>query len=398
MLPLAVLPLVAGLATAAPTSTAANAGTGRFSIAQTPGYEHPVLSVARTYRKYGKPLPPALVEGVRNVTASMKRSTGSAPTNSWADSVAHKVRVSLGTPAQEFDLLLDSGSSDFWIFGPDPRGINCEIYHCFHPENSTTAKLKEGYTWSIHYVDGTGYEGIVYDEVAKIGGLTIENQAIGVQVTEDTSLSLDIGGIVGLGFGKINTIKPVKQKTWFENIQSSLDAPLFTVDLYREKEGTYNFGFIDESLYTGDIAYSDVDSSRGFWEITSSGWGINDEFNSENWKAIVDTGTSLNYLPEDVANAWYDSIPGKTYSFLGIKVFDCNAKLPSFTFAIGDSRLTIPSEALNYGKVIKGGSICAAAIQPASDLDFSILGDTTLQSTFAVFDAAPKLGFAPKRS
>ncbi|KAG4217928.1 hypothetical protein PC116_g33592 [Phytophthora cactorum] len=165
----------------------------------------------------------------------MKRSTGSAPTNSWTDSVAHKVRVSLGTPAQEFDLLLDSGSSDFWIFGPDPRGINCEIYYCFHPENSTTAKLKEGYTWNIHYADGTGYEGVVYEEVAKIGGLTIENQAIGVQVTEDTSLNLDIGGIVGLGFGKINTIKPVKQKTWFENIQSSLDAPLFTADLYRDK-------------------------------------------------------------------------------------------------------------------------------------------------------------------
>jgi Eukaryotic aspartyl protease len=38
--------------------------------------------------------------------------------------------------------------------------------------------------------------------------------------------------------------------------------------------GTYDFGTIDSSKYTGTITYIDVDTANGFWEFTGSGYAV----------------------------------------------------------------------------------------------------------------------------
>jgi hypothetical protein len=38
--------------------------------------------------------------------------------------------------------------------------------------------------------------------------------------------------------------------------------------------GTYDFGTIDSSKYTGTITYIDVDTDNGFWEFTGSGYAV----------------------------------------------------------------------------------------------------------------------------
>jgi aspergillopepsin I len=46
------------------------------------------------------------------------------------------------------------------------------------------------------------------------------------------------------------------------------------VSLKYHAPGTYDFGFIDSSKHTGQITYTDVDNSQGFWMFTADGYAV----------------------------------------------------------------------------------------------------------------------------
>jgi aspergillopepsin I len=68
-------------------------------------------------------------------------------------------------------------------------------------------------------------------------------------------------GLLGLGFSSINTVEPTAQKTFFNNIKSSLASPLFAIKLKHNAASSYDFGFLNSSKYTGPITYVNADSS-----------------------------------------------------------------------------------------------------------------------------------------
>lgn len=74
---------------------------------------------------------------------------------------------------------------------------------------------------------------------------------------------------------KINAlVKPEREKTFFENAKSQLQLPLFAAILKHDNAGTYDFGFINSSKYTGELSYVDVDSSHGHWSFKLSGYDL----------------------------------------------------------------------------------------------------------------------------
>lgn len=74
-------------------------------------------------------------------------------------------------------------------------------------------------------------------------------------------------------------MKPKAQKTFFENIVSSLKAPVFTADLLEDGSGFYQFGVIDDTKYTGNLTRLPIDSSRGYWQFNSTTFSINGNVN-----------------------------------------------------------------------------------------------------------------------
>lgn len=208
--------------------------------------------------------------------------------------------------------------------------------------------------------------------------------------------------------------------TFLDNIKSTLSAPLFTADLKNGKPGSYDFGFIDDSKYTGNITYVPVDSRQGFWGFTVNGYAIDTkEFNPVTVNGIADTGSTLISLPEKIVNAYYAAISGAVYSSTEAGfVYPCGTPLPSITFDIGNYRAVVPGSFIEY-RPISEDSIsmfhqisnqlprttltsniilaCFGGIQSTSDFGF-ILGDIFLKSQFVVFDAGtePRLGFAAK--
>ena len=122
--------------------------------------------------------------------------------------------------------------------------------------------------------------------------------------------------------------------------------------------GTYAFGYIDSSKYTGSITYTAVDNSQGFWGFTSNGYAVGSAtFVTKADKTIADTGTTLMLIPASTARAYYSKVSGAVNSnTYGGYVFPCSATLPSFTVGIGSYKAEIPGSYINYAPVTSGSS------------------------------------------
>lgn len=116
-----------------------------------------------------------------------------------------------------------------------------------------------GSTWSITYGDNSSASGTVGTDNVTIGGLTIKNQAVELANTLSTEFVSDSSdGLLGLAFGKLNTVKPTPVKTPVENMIAEDDIPsnmeLFTAYLGSYKDANdpdkgqsfYTFGFVDQ--------------------------------------------------------------------------------------------------------------------------------------------------------
>ena len=257
-----------------------------------------------------------------------------------------------------------------------------------------------GDNWSISYGDGSTASGNVYADTVKVGATTVTSQAVELAETISAQFQADSNndGLLGLAFDQLNTVNPDKQKTFFSNAKASLAAPLFTANLKKGAPGTYDFGFIDNSKYTGSITYVPVKTTNGFWEFTGNGYAVgNKAFVSTSIDAIADTGTTLLYLPTAVVTAYYNGVNGAKYdSSQGGYTFPCSTTLPSITLGIGSYKAVVPGSYITYAPV--SGNTCFGGIQRNTGIGFSIYGDIFLKSQFVVFDGTsqPQLGFAAK--
>ncbi|KAI1809267.1 secreted aspartic proteinase precursor [Poronia punctata] len=375
---------------------------GRFSVNQTRNEHfrrHGPAQVAKTYLKYGRPVPNELATALGITPDGRKRSEGSVVTNPEEYDSEWLTPVQIGTPAQTLYLDFDSGSSDLWVFSTDTNSRYVNGQTLYSPGKSSTSQRLSGSSWGISYGDGSSSSGIVYKDVVSIGGLSVASQAVESAQTVSSSFTSEsnLDGLLGLAFSSLNTVYPSQQKTWFDNIKGSLDKPVFAVDFKAGEPGTYDFGFIDSSKYTGSIAYASVSTRQGFWEFPLSGYAVGSgSFRSSSIDGIADTGTTLLYLPSSVVSAYWSQVSGaRNDASAGGYTFPCSAKLPTFTFGVGSARFVIPAEYINYAPYTS--TTCFGGIQSSSGIGINIFGDVALKSAYVVFDSnGPRIGWAAK--
>lgn len=218
----------------------------------------------------------------------------------------------------------------------------------------------KGSTFSITYGDGSGASGTVGTDTVDIGGATVQNQAVELANKVSTSFVQDTNsnGLVGLAFSKLNTVKPAQQKTFFDNIAAQLDEPVMTASLKSgSNTGSYQFGTIDTTKFTGNLANISIDSTRGFWEFNSAAFSVGDNGTmqaiTQSPTAIADTGTTLMLVSPEVATAYYQQVQGAQLNQqVGGFIFPCDATLPTLSIAVGDNNLaTVPASVINFSKV-----------------------------------------------
>ena len=194
-----------------------------------------------------------------------------------------------------------------------------------------------------------------------MGGTEVTGQAVELasQISAQFQQDENNDGLLGLAFSSINTVTPKQQTTFFDTAiaQGVLPQNVFTVDLKAGQPGTYDFGFIDDSKYTGDITYTAIDSSQGFWSFTSSGYAVgNGSFKSQSIEGIADTGTTLMLLDDALVEAYYNKVTGaENDAQQGGYVFPCDATLPDYIVGVEDAKFTIPGKFINFAPVDDSG-------------------------------------------
>lgn len=216
-----------------------------------------------------------------------------------------------------------------------------------------------------------------------MGDTHVDDQVVQTATNVSPEIAKDnfTSGILGMANSHVNTVRSEQERTYIDNIKDSLEQPLFTANLRNRAPGNYNFGFIDDSEYTGEIEYVSVNPFSPFWQVAITGYqvGRDGPVKPLAWKKIVDTGTSLVPVPEEIALDYYRQVPGSGLDLrLGIITFPCSAQLPDFVFHVGKHRGRIPGAYINYGRVSE--HFCHGGIQTARSIPFGVLGDVAIKA------------------
>jgi len=105
--------------------------------------------------------------------------------------VDYSITVQIGDKGKSFQLLLDSGSSDFWVSSGNCTscaGANCTPCRgtTLSPSDSSTLK-GTGKNWTHGYEAGV-VDGLIVNDTAKIGDLNVTAMQIGVAVRDDANV------------------------------------------------------------------------------------------------------------------------------------------------------------------------------------------------------------------
>uniref|UniRef100_F1KVU5 Aspartic protease 6 n=1 Tax=Ascaris suum TaxID=6253 RepID=F1KVU5_ASCSU len=162
----------------------------------------------------------------------LDRAIGSQGVNDY-DDLEYVGNITIGTPpTQLFTVVLDTGSSNFWI--PDS---SCSSYACgfkrrFDSLKSSTYST-DGRTWSAEYGDGSNAYGFYGKDTVTFGDeddtqLQVPNQVFGQAVFTFGFDEDPLDGILGLGFTYYadNFVPPPVMNAIAQGL---LDEPIFTV-------------------------------------------------------------------------------------------------------------------------------------------------------------------------
>lgn len=297
--------------------------------------------------------------------------------------------ISLGTPPQDFKVVLDTGSSNLWVPSSECNSIACYLHTKYDSSSSSTYK-KNGSSFEIKYGSGE-LSGFVSQDVFRIGDLTVKHQDF-AEATSEPGLAFAFGrfdGIMGLGYDTISVNKIVPP---FYNMinQGLLDEPVFAFylgDTNAQQESEATFGGIDKSHYTGELTKIPL-RRKAYWEVDFDALTFGkDTAEFEGMGAILDTGTSLIALPSTMAELLNKEIGAKK-GFNGQYSVECDKvdSFPDLTFTLTGHNFTIGPH--DYILEVQGSCISAFMgmdfPEPVGPL--AILGDAFLRRWYSVYD------------
>jgi aspergillopepsin I len=150
-----------------------------------------------------------------------------------------------------------------------------------HPlyRTSPSKQLKDQ-SWSILYEDRSGASGLVYadkvvigkiwprfyGDLLRTGSATATSQAVEAATSISDMFQEDAAdGLVGLSFGSLNTVRPNKAPTFFDNIKPTLSQALFAADLRRGAAGSYDFGVSPSLVVNSNLTLTVHRQFQVYW-------------------------------------------------------------------------------------------------------------------------------------
>ncbi|KAG0361834.1 hypothetical protein BGZ54_008907, partial [Gamsiella multidivaricata] len=171
----------------------------------------------------------------------------------------------LGTPAQTFNLAIDTGSPITWVSSSNCVGAGCTGVKKFDCAASSTCTVSTS-AFNASYVSGQSASGTYIAETYSIGSLQFRAIA-GVVSTNSAKLPTNIDGIMGLWYyaqgSQIPIVNVLKNTTALaQNMFGVYLEAAQTVTSGTSAGGDITFGGVNTARFTGDITYIDCVADR----------------------------------------------------------------------------------------------------------------------------------------
>lgn len=344
------------------------------------------------------------------------------------------VQVKVGTPGQTITMLLDTGSSDAWVLSheadlctdkdlQDLYGMAC--IDTYDPTKSSTEKMVKAGGFKITYLDGGTASGDYITDDFSIGGTTLKSLQM-AYVTKAVRGT----GILGLGFSASE-----RAVTKYPNVmdelanQGKIGCKAYSLYLNdrRTDAGTILFGGIDTDKFIGPLEvlplykppgsganYSSFEvnfTSVALTHTNGTTLTIPTSILDHPAPAVLDSGTTLSYLPDRMATQLYSALGAVFDPDLRMTLIDC-AYLASdpalrLTFSFSPTaRISVPvwemvldilspATAPLLSSHFPSSRPCVFGVQSTAIFEdtgavessnFTLLGDTFLRSAYVVYD------------
>ncbi|KAI1451004.1 acid protease [Annulohypoxylon stygium] len=318
------------------------------------------------------------------------------------------VNGTLGTPAQSIRMHLDTGSSDLWVNTPSSSLCSTSSKPCAfagtYSANSSSTYKYVGSWFNISYVDGSGATGDYVTDTLTIGGTTLDDFQFGVGYTSTSEQ-----GILGIGYA-VNEVQVGRAgKESYENLPMKMKSAgqiqrnaysLWLNDL-DANTGSILFGGVDTAQYTGTLQTLPIQANNGVYSeflitLTSLSVGNMTIADNQALAVLLDSGSSLTYLPDDMVQDIYDAVDAQYDSSAGAAYVPCSLADQTATvdFVFSSPTISVDMNELVLDLVTANGqrptfsngvTACLFGISPAGS-GTNVLGDTFLRSAYVVYD------------
>jgi hypothetical protein len=342
---------------------------------------------------------------------------------------AYAVQTTIGD--QSFALTIDLGSSVVAV-----AGAGCTTCTGISPLYSPSATaVDEGKTGSATYANTSGWTGEIYQDAVGLGHGTPSVAVDFVSMTSQNSFfptSPPLNAYQGvLALGPSQLLDP-GTSSYVAALTSAGTPPILAFELCNDS-GTMWIGGYDSSATAAAPVYtplSTAGATNPFYAITISGMSLGSTslgYTSQDTQggAIVDTGTTLTYLPSAVETTLVNTInassgfkalfPGQTLTnptnstsanagcvqASGVTDTQVNAALPALTVtlpATSGGTATISAEPVgSYLADEGGGQFCLQFLGGADTAGSQILGLAFMGPFVTILDLQNgRVGFAPE--
>ncbi len=346
-----------------------------------------------------------------------KRSLDYAEFSLDNEDTQYMANITLGTPGQNMAVLLDTGSADMWVMSKDnsycTSEVDCTLYGTFDVESSTSYKYNNS-DFNIKYADNTIAQGDWGWDTLTIGDeLTIDDFYFAIGNISNSTVP-----VLGIGFEELETtalsqytINPYKYRNLPAALVSSGIINSRAYSLYLNgvdaSSGSILFGAVDHAKYVGNLETVQIITGSSSTtkpiklQITLSSLnttinGTTSSHITEKIPALLDSGTTLTYVPETYVASLGKAVGGTYSSSVGAYTLDCvnssNTNYLHFNFTgatvsvpLRNFLLTVTHKDGSAAKSDDGNDLCALGILSSSSSSI-ILGDSFLRNAYVVYD------------
>ncbi|KAF8080250.1 hypothetical protein N665_0962s0007 [Sinapis alba] len=317
--------------------------------------------------------------------------------------------ISIGTPPQKFNVVFDTGSSNFWIPSMEwptktlyqHQKFNTKGSKTYTAKYDKTDKHKRKINVDIIYKKGA-LKGTLSQDNLMLGGIILEAQDffVGFEPNDDDVKNFKFDGVLGLG---LPSLKYPGTVTVLENLVNKklISKHIFSIWMTSRKgdgeAGQIIFGGLNKAHFLGEHVYVPV-LGRGFWNFSMSQisvGGSDMKVCVPQCFAFVDAGATDIHGPKVEIDKIYTKLGTTKNQIACSKV----KKLPVISFVVGGKSFSISGKNYAYEDVdARGAKICRLRLLVGKEDDGWTLGMAFMESVHTVFDLQdfnkPKIGFA----